>query len=98
MFDGLLQPTHLLLILVIVIVIFGPGKLPEIGKELGKSVRGFKEAISDVTGPIDDVKGAITAPLDDVKGTVADIKDAATLTPKPRASTQPREESSSKAP
>ncbi len=44
---GLFQPLHLLLILVIVLVIFGPGKLPEIGEGLGKSIRGFKKAMSD---------------------------------------------------
>ncbi len=43
---GLFQPLHLLLILVIVLVIFGPGKLPEIGEGLGKSIRGFKKAMA----------------------------------------------------
>jgi sec-independent protein translocase protein TatA len=38
---------HLLLILVIVLIIFGPGKLPEIGEGLGKSIRGFKKAMSE---------------------------------------------------
>ena len=37
---------HLLIILVIVLIIFGPGRLPEIGKGLGQSIRGFKKAIS----------------------------------------------------
>ncbi len=44
---GLFQPMHLLLILVIVLIVFGPGKLPEIGEGLGKSIRGFKKAMSD---------------------------------------------------
>ena len=44
---GLFQPMHLLLILVIVLIIFGPGKLPELGESLGKSIRGFKKAMSD---------------------------------------------------
>ncbi len=46
MFRGLFQPMHLLIILVIVLIIFGPGRLPEIGKGLGESIRGFKKAIS----------------------------------------------------
>jgi sec-independent protein translocase protein TatA len=46
MFEGLLQPTHLLLILLIVLIIFGPKKLPEIGKSLGQSIRGFKEGMN----------------------------------------------------
>jgi sec-independent protein translocase protein TatA len=49
MFEGLLQPTHLLLILVIAIVIFGPKRLPELGKSLGASLRGFKDAMNDHT-------------------------------------------------
>ncbi|MGE5174388.1 MAG: twin-arginine translocase TatA/TatE family subunit [Betaproteobacteria bacterium] len=44
---GLFQPMHLLLILVIVLVIFGPGRLPELGESLGKSIRGFKKAMSE---------------------------------------------------
>ena len=44
---GLFQPLHLLLILFIVLVIFGPGKLPQLGESLGKTIRGFKKAISD---------------------------------------------------
>jgi sec-independent protein translocase protein TatA len=46
--DGLLEPTHLLFILVIVLIIFGPGKLPELGKGLGKGIREFKGAIKGV--------------------------------------------------
>ena len=40
-------PLELVLILVIVLLIFGAGKLPEIGKALGKSIREFKKAQSD---------------------------------------------------
>ena len=45
MFDGLFQPLHLLLIVLIVLIIFGPSKLPEIGKSLGDGLRGFKEGM-----------------------------------------------------
>lgn len=47
MFEGLFQPMHLLIILVIALVVFGPGKLPELGSGLGKSIREFKKALSD---------------------------------------------------
>lgn len=46
MFEGLFQPMHLILILLIVLIIFGPGKLPELGEGLGKSIRAFKKALS----------------------------------------------------
>lgn len=47
MFEGLFQPMHMLIILVIALVVFGPGKLPELGAGLGKSIREFKKALSD---------------------------------------------------
>ena len=47
MFEGLLQPTHLLIILVIVLIIFGPGKLPEVGSSMGNAIRGFKKAMAE---------------------------------------------------
>ncbi|HEX5412324.1 MAG TPA: twin-arginine translocase TatA/TatE family subunit [Terriglobia bacterium] len=43
--EGLLQPTHLFFILLIVLIIFGPGKLPDLGRGLGKGIREFKDAI-----------------------------------------------------
>lgn len=43
--EGLLQPTHLFFILLIVLILFGPGKLPELGKSLGKGIREFKDAL-----------------------------------------------------
>ncbi len=45
--EGLFQPLHLILILVIVLIIFGPGKLPELGEGLGKSIRSFKKALTE---------------------------------------------------
>jgi len=47
MLEGLFQPMHLIVILAIGLVVFGPGKLPRIGADLGKSIREFKKAISD---------------------------------------------------
>jgi sec-independent protein translocase protein TatA len=45
MFEGLLQPMHLLVILGIAILVFGPKKIPELGKGLGEGIRGFKSAL-----------------------------------------------------
>jgi sec-independent protein translocase protein TatA len=47
MFEGLFQPMHLLIILFIVLIIFGPGKLPELGSGLGKGIKEFKKAMKD---------------------------------------------------
>ena len=45
MLDNLFTPTHLIIILVIALLVFGPRKLPELGKGLGEGLRGFKEGI-----------------------------------------------------
>ncbi|HUJ14330.1 MAG TPA: twin-arginine translocase TatA/TatE family subunit [Thermoanaerobaculia bacterium] len=45
MFEGLLQPAHLLVILGIALLMFGPKKLPELGKGLGEAIRGFREGL-----------------------------------------------------
>lgn len=44
---GALQPGHLIVILVIVLLIFGPGKLPELGKAVGDGLRELKKATSN---------------------------------------------------
>ena len=49
MFEGLLRPTHLIFILLIVLIIFGPGKLPDLGRGLGKGIREFKDAVKGGT-------------------------------------------------
>jgi len=48
MLEGLMQPWHLIVILVIVLIMFGPGKLPELGGALGKSIREFRRGTSDI--------------------------------------------------
>jgi len=52
MFEGLFQPMHLLVILVIALLFFGPGKLPELGAGIGKSLREFKKAMSEADKPL----------------------------------------------
>ncbi len=49
--EGLFQPLHLILILIIVLIIFGPVRLPQIGEGLGKSIRGFKKAMNEPDEP-----------------------------------------------
>jgi sec-independent protein translocase protein TatA len=45
--EGLFQPMHLLVILVIVLLIFGPKKLGDLGKGLGEGIRNFKSSMND---------------------------------------------------
>ena len=51
MFEGLFQPTHLLVIFGIALLVFGPKKLPELGKGIGESIRGVKSAIKEPENP-----------------------------------------------
>src|SRR5438093_10765135 len=61
--EGLFQPMHLFFILLIVLIIFGPGKLPDLGRGLGKGIREFKDALrggmADAQKP--DVRVSISA-------------------------------------
>lgn len=45
--SGFFQPMHLLLILIVVLIIFGPSKLPELGKAIGKSINEFRSATKE---------------------------------------------------
>ncbi len=42
MFAGLASPTHLLLILIVILLLFGAKRLPELGRSLGQSIQEFK--------------------------------------------------------
>ena len=50
MIEGLLQPMHLIVIFGIALLVFGPKKLPELGRGLGEGIRGFKGAMAEGTG------------------------------------------------
>jgi sec-independent protein translocase protein TatA len=54
MFEGLLSPMHLLVILAIALIVLGPKRLPEAGRGLGEAMRGFRESIG---APRDDDDG-----------------------------------------
>lgn len=75
------SPVDIAIIGVVVLVVFGPKKVPELGKALGQGIGNFKRALTDVT---DDVKAGINE---------ADKKDAAnaeaTSEPNSSAPTQP---------
>ena len=45
--EGLLQPMHLILILGIALLVFGPQRLPELGTGLGRAIRGFKDEMAN---------------------------------------------------
>lgn len=73
----LLQPWHLVVILVVALLIFGPSKLPGLGKGLGEGIKGFKEGIKGLGS--DDSNDEKPGPIKktiapDVKTTTTDVK------------------------
>jgi sec-independent protein translocase protein TatA len=46
---GLDNPVHILLLVVVLLLVFGAKRLPEVGKSLGEGMRGFKDSIAPVT-------------------------------------------------
>ncbi len=49
MIENLLRPQHLLMILAVALFIFGPKKLPELGKGLAEGIKSFKDGIKQAT-------------------------------------------------
>ena len=68
--EGLFQPTHLLLIFAIALLIFGPKKLPELGKGIGEGFRALKEGMKDKP-----VEATNTAAANAPSNTTTDVKN-----------------------
>ena len=49
MIEGLFQPLHLILILAIIMIVFGAGKLPEMGGAIGRGIKEFRSEVHDAT-------------------------------------------------
>jgi sec-independent protein translocase protein TatA len=77
MFEGLFQPMHLIIILAIVLIVFGPRRLPELGAGLGKSLREFKKAMQDVKEDIDVTATPEEAPKEITSPTTMEMKQEA---------------------
>jgi len=61
MIEGLFQPMHLLVILVVALFVFGPKKLPELGKGLGDGIRNFKNAMNSASTEGEDLNKRINS-------------------------------------
>jgi sec-independent protein translocase protein TatA len=59
---GLDNPIHLLFLLVILLLVFGAKRLPEMGKSLGSGLRGFKESINGESTPAPHLTAAAERP------------------------------------
>jgi sec-independent protein translocase protein TatA len=61
MFTSVLQPTHLILVLAVALLILGPRRLPEAGRGLGQGLREFRRSISGAASD-DEIAPALTNP------------------------------------
>ncbi len=76
-------PSEIVIVLILALLVFGPKRLPQMGKSLGKGVREFRKAaetaktelgLGEVTDQINEVKATFTEPLKEVTGTIGDLK------------------------
>jgi len=61
---GLSNPTHILLIALVIVLLFGAKRLPELGRQLGKGIREVKDhtGLDEITSAPKDIRAAITQP------------------------------------
>ncbi len=73
-------------IAVVVLLVFGPKKLPEIGKSLGKALKGFQEASNDFQSEfkkeVDAIASAVGEPSESVVKTSGQIESSESIEPK----------------
>src|SRR4030042_4756744 len=81
---GSIGPAELILIFVIALLVFGPKKLPEIGRSVGKALREFKKTSDEIKGRIEeeieaselkDIRKDIQSGVDDIKSGVKSFQD-----------------------
>ena len=80
MFGDILQPTHIILILLVALVVLGPKRLPEAGRSLGRGLRDFRAGMSGVQ---DEARGMFNDALDEPSEPPAD--SAVSVVPEPLA-------------
>jgi sec-independent protein translocase protein TatA len=78
MFGDIVQPTHLLLILVVALIVLGPKRLPEVGRSLGRGLRDFRQGMSGIQ---DEARGIFNDALEDPSQPPAD--SAVSVVPEP---------------
>ena len=68
-------PLELMLILILALVVFGPGKLPEIGAKLGGSLREMRKATREFSREIDETRQAIEGPINEMKDPMQELAE-----------------------
>jgi sec-independent protein translocase protein TatA len=70
MLEGLFQPMHLLVIFFIALLVFGPKKLPELGKGIGEGIRALKDSMKEGSS-----EPAASAPVEVKSSAPADLSN-----------------------
>ena len=83
MIGDILQPTHLLLVLIVALVVLGPKRLPEVAKTLGSGLRDFRSAISGEDHDRDTITEAPSQPVTDVAETTVAVDESAAFGDEP---------------
>src|SRR5512138_614993 len=87
---GSIGPAELILIFVIALLVFGPKKLPEIGRSVGKALREFKKTSEEIKGRIEeeievseikDIRKDLQTGVDNLKSSVKNITEDITKEP-----------------
>jgi sec-independent protein translocase protein TatA len=88
---GLLQPTHIIFVIVIALLVFGPKRLPEMGRSIGNGIREFKDSIDGNSSPDATVHHADATPSETPQQPtrVADLPPAGAPPATPAASAAP---------
>jgi sec-independent protein translocase protein TatA len=68
---GLDNPVHLIFLLVLLLLVFGAKRLPEMGRSLGSGMRGFKDSLSGEPGQATALEQATVAAVDEPPSVVA---------------------------
>jgi len=84
----ILQPTHLIFVLVIALIVLGPKRLPEVGRSLGKGLRDFKAAINGEDDHADAAPSQVSPPADNAPY-VTPVTPVAPVAPVTAESTPP---------
>jgi sec-independent protein translocase protein TatA len=68
------HPLWLVVILAVVLIIFGPGRLPELGGAIGKAMREFRKATSEITSEVTAAAKPEPAPSEASKSSTSETK------------------------
>jgi sec-independent protein translocase protein TatA len=73
---GAFGPIHIILIVIVALLLFGPSKLPELGKAFGKTLREFKNGTKEIMNDNDETPQAQPGPRKEIRTEKANVQEA----------------------